>query len=49
MTDSEVREHEEFDAYLREQIAKGEMTPEEANIEWDYHFNGWASVQSIYG
>ena len=49
MTESEIREHEEFDAYLRDQIAKGEMTPDEAEAEWDYHFNGYPSRQSVCG
>lgn len=49
MTESERREHERFDAYLRSMIANGEMTPEEAGIEWDYHFNGSASRQNTCG
>ena len=49
MTESERREHEVFDAYLRSKIACGEMTPEEAQIEWDYHFNGYETYQSVYG
>ena len=40
---------EEFDAKLREQIAKGEITPNEAAIEWDYFVNGADSYQNIYG
>lgn len=40
---------EEFDAYLRDQIAKGEITPEDAEVEYDYFVNGWDSFQNIYG
>ena len=39
----------EFDQKLREQIAKGEITPEEAAIEYDYFANGADSYQNIYG
>lgn len=49
MTEREKRERAEFDAMLKAKIAAGEMTPEDAAIEWDYHFNGADSVQSIYG
>lgn len=40
---------QEFDDYLRQQIALGEMTPEEAEVEWDFFVNGCDSVQNIYG
>ena len=40
---------EQFDAKLREQIAKGEITPEEAAIEYDFFVNGCDSDQNIYG
>ena len=40
---------EEFDAELRAQIASGEITPEEAESEWDFFVNGWDSYQSING
>lgn len=40
---------DEFDAYLRDQIASGEMTPDDAASEWDYFVNGWDSYQNIYG
>ena len=40
---------QEFDAYLRDQIVQGEMTPEDAEVEWDFFVNGWDSVQNIYG
>ena len=40
---------EEFDAKLREQIAKGEITPMDAESEWDFFVNGTDSYQSIYG
>ena len=49
MTEREKREREAFDAELLAKIASGEMTLEDAEIEWDFHFNGWDSVQSIYG
>ena len=49
MTESEKREHEAFDAQLRAKIASGEITPDEAEHEWYYHFNGTDSVQNIYG
>lgn len=39
----------EFDAYLRDQIAKGEITPEAAASEWDFFVNGTDSIQNIYG
>ena len=40
---------EEFDAGLRDQIARGEITPEEAESEWDFFVNGMDSFQNIYG
>ena len=40
---------EEFDAKLRQQIADGEITPEEAESEWDFFVNGTDSYQSING
>ena len=40
---------DEFDAYLREQIAAGEMTPEAAESEWDFFVNGPDTYQNIYG
>lgn len=40
---------EEFDAELRKQIADGEITPEQAESEWDFFVNGYDSVQNIYG
>lgn len=49
MTEREKREREAFDAELRAKIASGEMTPEDAEVEWDFFVNGWDSVQSIYG
>lgn len=39
----------EFDEYLREQIRNGEMTPEEAESEFDFFVNGADSFESIYG
>ena len=41
--------NKEFEEKLREQIAKGEITPEDAAVEYDYFANGWDSVQNIYG
>ena len=40
---------EEFDAKLREQIAKGEITAADAEVEWDFFVNGWDSYQNING
>ena len=40
---------EEFDAKLREEIAKGEITPEDAESEWDFFVIGPDSYQSIFG
>lgn len=49
MTESEKREHEAFDAELRAKIASGEITPEEAEHEWYYHFNGADSRENLCG
>ena len=40
---------EEFDAMLREQIANGDITPEDAEVEWDFFVNGPDTYQNIYG
>lgn len=40
---------DDYDALLKQRIADGEITPEEAESEWDYFVNGWDSYQSIYG
>ena len=40
---------EEFDAKLREQIVNGDITPEDAEVEWDFFVNGTDSFESIYG
>jgi len=40
---------EEFDAELREQIERGEITPEQAESEMDFFVNGSDSFQNIYG
>lgn len=40
---------EEYDALMKQQIADGEITPEDAESEWDFYVNGWDSYQSIYG
>lgn len=39
----------EFEAKIREQIANGEITPEEAESEWDFFVNGSETFQSVYG
>ena len=49
MTEREKREREAYDAMLRAKIANGEMTPEEAEVEWDFFVNGPDSFQNIYG
>ena len=49
MTEQEKRERAEFDAKLLALIAKGEITPEEANDEWYYHYNGMDSRQNTCG
>lgn len=48
MTEAE-RERNAYEAYLRAKIAAGEMTPEEAESEWDYHVNGWPTRQNVSG
>ena len=40
MTESEKQEREAYEAMLRAKVDAGELTPIEAEIEWDYHFNG---------
>ena len=40
---------EEFDAKLRQEIANGDITPEDAEVEMDFFLNGWDTVQNIYG
>ena len=49
MTEREIQEHAEYEAILRAKIESGEMTPDEAAVEWDFHFNGMDSYQNIYG
>ena len=49
MTERERADRAAYEAYLRAKIASGEMTPEEAESEWDYRFNGWSSRQSTCG
>lgn len=39
----------EFDEMLREKISKGEITPEDAQVEYDFFVNGSDSFQNIYG
>ena len=40
---------EEFDQKLRDQIAKGEITPMEAESEWDFFVNRTDTRESISG
>ena len=42
-------EKNEFKAKLWEEIAAGDITPEQAESEWDFAVNGMDSYQSIYG
>lgn len=41
--------NKEFDEMLREKISKGEITPEDAQVEYDFFVNGTDSYQNIYG
>ena len=41
--------NKEFDEMLRAKIANGEITPDEAGIEYDFFVNGSDSYQNIYG
>ncbi len=49
MTERERAERAAFDAMIREKIASGAMTPDEAEDEWYYHFNGCDSRQNTCG
>lgn len=49
MSEREKRERAAFDAMLKAKIAAGEMTPEDAEVEWDFHFNGWDSRLNTCG
>lgn len=49
MTDRERAERAAFDAYLREKIAKKEITPEDAEVEMDYFLNGFDSRENLCG
>ena len=40
---------EEFKAKLQSQIDNGEITPDDAESEWDFFVNGMDSYQNIYG
>lgn len=40
---------QEFEAYLWKQIEAGEITRDEAEVEYDYFVNGSDSFQNIYG
>ena len=39
----------EFDEMLLEKIAKGEITPEDAEVEYDFFANGYDSYENFYG
>ena len=39
---------EEFDAKLRQEIADGIITPEDAESEWDFFVNGTDSYSKYY-
>lgn len=41
--------NKEFDEMLQEKISKGEITPEDAQVEYDFFVNGSDSFQNIYG
>lgn len=41
--------NKEFDEMLREKITKGEITPEDAQVEYDFFANGSDSFQNIFG
>lgn len=49
MTDRGKAERAAFDAELRARIASGEITAEEAESEWDFHYNGMDSRQNVCG
>ena len=40
---------EEFDEKIRQRIVDGEITPVEAESEWDFFVNGMDSFQNVYG
>lgn len=40
---------EEIDADIRAQIARGELTPEQAESEWEFAVNGPDTFESVYG
>ena len=39
----------EFDELLREKIASGEITPEDAEVEYDFFANGFDSRENLCG
>lgn len=39
----------EIEEKIRQRIISGELTPEEAESEYDFAVNGWDSSQNIYG
>ena len=41
--------NKEFDEMLLAKIASGEITPEDAEVEYDFFVNGSDSFQNIYG
>lgn len=40
---------EDFEQFLKNQIACGEITPEDAESEYDFFVNGSDSWQNVYG
>ena len=49
MTDRERAERAAFDAELREKIASGKITPEDAEVEYDFFANGIDSRENLCG
>ena len=39
----------EFDEMLRKKIASGEITPEDAEVEYDFFANGFDSRENLCG
>ena len=49
MTERERAERAAYDAELRAKIASGEITPMDAEVEADFHYNGWDSRGNLGG
>ncbi len=49
MTERERAERAAYDAELRARIASGEITPMDAEVEADFHYNGMDSRQNVCG